>query len=108
RVSVAKSSASHRNDPGGERNRALLGDLAGFLRSNRTLVCVQCPFPSVNARRKPRPPCRCCEVALGILGDPNLGRVCVDCYHELTKVRWILKEIGPLIGIGPCSNEMDS
>ena len=58
-------------------------------------------------RPHPRHLCRCCEAAHGTLADPNLGRVCVECYHELVLARGTLKEIGPRMGIGPCSNEVE-
>src|SRR5262249_28907393 len=38
---------------------------------------------------------------------PNLGRVCPECYLELTLVRGMFKRLGPHIGIEPCSNEVN-
>ena len=49
---------------------------------------------------------RCCESARGILADPHLGLVCADCYARLVVVRLMLEKIGPLVGIGTCSNEV--
>ena len=61
----------------------------------------------MNPRPKARTLCRCCESAAGMLGDPNLGLVCPDCYVGLTLTRGMLEEVGPLTGIGVCSNEVD-
>ena len=65
----------------------------------KTLVCV----PSMNAR----PLCRCCESEPGILADPHLGSVCSDYYAVLTATRLMLEKLGPLVGIGVCSSEVN-
>jgi hypothetical protein len=54
-----------------------------------------------------RPLCRRCESAPGTLGDPHLGPVCADCYALLTIARAALEEVGPIAGIGVCSNEIN-
>jgi hypothetical protein len=54
-----------------------------------------------------RPLCRCCESAPGKFGDPNLGPVCADCYACLVAARAALEKIGPIAGIGACSNEIN-
>jgi hypothetical protein len=61
----------------------------------------------MNPKSKRRPLCRCCESAPGILGDPHLGPVCSDCYATLTAARLTLEKIGPLVGIGACSSEVN-
>ena len=43
----------------------------------------------------------------GILADPHLGAVCSDCYAVLTATRATLEKIGPLVGIGACSSEVN-
>jgi hypothetical protein len=53
------------------------------------------------------PLCRCCESKPGILADPHLGPVCSDCYAMLTAARAMLEKIGPLVGIGACSGEVN-
>ena len=45
--------------------------------------------------------------APGTLGDPHLGPVCSDCYAVLTATRVTLEKIGPLVGIGACSSEVN-
>ena len=45
--------------------------------------------------------------APGTLGDPHLGPVCSGCYAELTATRLTLEKIGPLVGIGACSSEVN-
>jgi len=61
----------------------------------------------MNAKSKRYSLCRCCESAPGILGDPHLGPVCSDCYATLTVTRGTLEKIGPLVGIGACSSEVN-
>ena len=41
-----------------------------------------------------------------LLGDPNLGPVCAECYAWLTIVRATIGKIGARIGIGSCSNDV--
>jgi len=61
----------------------------------------------MNAESSRRPLYRCCESEPGILGDPHLGPVCSGCYAELTATRLTLEKIGPLVGIGACSSEVN-
>jgi len=56
---------------------------------------------------KPRPLCRCCESAPAKLADPHLGPVCSDCYATPTTTRAMLEKIGPRVGIGACSSEVN-
>ena len=49
-----------------------------------------------------RPLCRCCESAPG-----TLGAVCADCYAVLTIACAAFEEVGPIAGIGACSNEIN-
>jgi hypothetical protein len=61
----------------------------------------------MNAKSRRRRLCRCCESEPGILADPHLGPVCSDCYGTLTATRAMLEKIGPLVGIGACSSEVN-
>jgi len=61
----------------------------------------------MNAESKRRPLCRCCESEPGILADPHPGPVCSGCYAVLTATRAMLETIGPLVGIGACSSEVN-
>jgi hypothetical protein len=61
----------------------------------------------MNVEPKRGPLCRCCESAASKLGDPNARLVCADCYAGLTLARATLEKIGPIIGVGACSNEVD-
>ena len=61
----------------------------------------------MNPKSKRRPLCRCCESEPGILGDPRLGPVCSGCYAKLTATRLTLDKIGPLVGLGACSSEVN-
>ncbi len=63
--------------------------------------------PPMSTKLKPHPLCRCCESEPGILGDPNLGPVCPECYASLTVIRITLEKIGPLVGFGACSNDVN-
>jgi hypothetical protein len=53
------------------------------------------------------PPGRGPQAAVPILGARRESRGCVDCYHQLMLVRRMLERLGPRIGIGPCSNEVE-
>jgi hypothetical protein len=61
----------------------------------------------MNPKSKRRALCRYCESEQGIIADPHLGPVCSDCYAVLTATRAILEKIGPLVGIGACSSEVN-
>jgi hypothetical protein len=85
-----------------ENNEAV--EIKGWRASDGTLICV---CPSMNAAPKRRSLCRCCESERGILADPHLGPVCSDCYADLTATRLTLDKIGPLVGVGACSSEVN-
>ena len=65
--------------------------------ADRKLGCVR-PF---HGHPNPGP----APAIAAAVANPNLGRVCVECYGELTGVRRLLEKIGPRIGSGHCVNE---
>jgi len=61
----------------------------------------------MNPESKRRPLCRCCDQNRAFSPILISAQSCSDCYATLTAIRVMLEKIGPLVGIGACSSEIN-